>query len=113
MNMLCTISRNTGTMKSHKDSHGNLNVSWSTVASNVKCFIYRFEQSYGNMYAQDHGLQLVNKYVAVFKPGQDVKEGDKITCSKFTQNFTVVSANPIVHPTKNQTLFIECMMEIM
>lgn len=106
MNISVKVERNTVT----KDEYENSITTLSVVYENIKCFIHSFEYSYGLVKSTTYGLDMRGKYQAYFKPGVDIKEGDKITCNNFSPSeFFVDSSNP-VHRPNNQVHHIEVML---
>lgn len=108
MKMRSTIKRVTSKVK---DNYGNFKPVWSTVASDVKCFIYSLEYATGKMTIGNVGQNFENLFLGIFNSSQDIKKGDQVVSSGFGILY-VRSVNPITSGRNGKTHHIETTMGI-
>lgn len=80
----CTIYRKTVTI----GDRGKTDITWTTIATNVKCNIQLEIMTREDYALQQSGERSLTSYTAYFKYGTNIREGDKVV-DNYSRSFHV------------------------
>jgi hypothetical protein len=102
----CTIQRKTTVLSGGR---GKSTVTWSNVATNVKCNVQMETIVREEYQLQDRGERSYTSFTGYFEFGTDIKEGDKVVLSGGQEFHVDRGPNP---DTVGHSHHIECDLEL-